>query len=278
LRDYVGRLEANPGRQEEVELRLATIDKLKRKYGGTVEEILAFLVDVRARIAAVENAGERMEQLRKDEKRLAAAYGKLAAELGERRRKAAQTIQKQVEKELAGLAMERTTFRVDFAEAPPAAHGADRVSFLVSPNPGEEPKPLEKVASGGELSRIALALKTCMTASHRRGDAIRTLVFDEVDAGIGGGAAEGVGRRLKQLASASQVLCVTHLAQIASFADHHYRVEKRESNGRTVAGLEELSGEARTREIGRMLSGHRLTPEAIKNAEQMIRASANASR
>jgi DNA repair protein RecN (Recombination protein N) len=274
LRDYLGTLEANPTRQEEIELRLATIEKLKRKYGGTVEEILAFLEEVRGQIAGVENAGERMEVLRKDEKRLQAGYAKLAAELGERRRKAAQALEKRVEKELAGLAMEGTTFRVEFVAATPSATGTDRVGLLVSPNPGEEPKPLEKVASGGELSRIALALKTCLTANHRRGDVVRTLVFDEVDAGIGGGAAEGVGRRLKQLAAASQVLCVTHLAQIASFADHHYRVEKKESAGRTVAALEEWSGEARTREVGRMLSGQKLTPEAIRHAEQLIRMSA----
>src|SRR5207248_11320087 len=128
--------------------------------------------------------------------------------------------------ELAELAMERTVFRVVLAEAPWSASGADRVEFLVSPNVGEEPRALEKVASGGEISRIALALKTCL-AGPKTGT-VRTLVFDEVDAGVGGGAAEGVGRRLKKLAASSQVLCVTHLPQIASFADHHYRVEKRE--------------------------------------------------
>jgi DNA repair protein RecN (Recombination protein N) len=129
---------------------------------------------------------------------------------------------------------------------------------------------LEKVASGGEISRIALAVKTCLAAPKTR--AVRTLVFDEVDAGVGGSAAEGVGRRLKKLAAANQVLCVTHLPQIASFADHHYRVEKQESKGRTVAVVEELDGEARTREVGRMLSGHKLTPEALKHAEQLIRS------
>jgi DNA repair protein RecN (Recombination protein N) len=131
---------------------------------------------------------------------------------------------------------------------------------------------LEKVASGGEISRLALALKTCLTAP--RTAVVRTLVFDEVDAGVGGSAAEGIGRRLKKLAAANQVLCVTHLPQIAAFADHHYRVEKGESNGRTVAVVEELDGDARTREIGRMLSGQKLTPEALKNAEQLIRVSA----
>jgi DNA repair protein RecN (Recombination protein N) len=161
---------------------------------------------------------------------------------------------------------------VDLSPAAWSEHGADAVRFLVSPNPGEEPRPLEKVASGGEISRIALALKTCLAGPKTA--LVRTLVFDEVDAGVGGSAAEGVGRRLKQLAASSQVLCVTHLPQIASFADHHYRVEKQESNGRTMAVVEELDGPARTREVGRMLSGQMLTPEALKNAERLIKMSA----
>ena len=173
--------------------------------------------------------------------------------------------------ELAQLAMERTVFRIEIAPAPWSEHGADRVEFLVSPNLGETPRALEKVASGGELSRIALALKTCLTAP--RAELVRTLVFDEVDAGVGGGAAEGIGRRLKKLGASNQVLCVTHLPQIASFADHHYRVEKREAGGRTIAEVEELDRASRTREIGRMLSGQTLTPEALKHAEQLIRTS-----
>ena len=171
--------------------------------------------------------------------------------------------------------MERTAFRIAISPAPWSPSGADQVEFLVSPNLGEEPKSLEKVASGGEISRIALAVKTCLAAPTRtNGDSapVRTLVFDEVDAGIGGSAAEGVGRRLKKLSAANQVLCVTHLAQIAAFADHHYRVEKHESNGRTVAGIEELDRPGRTREVGRMLSGQELTPEALKNADRLIKS------
>jgi DNA repair protein RecN (Recombination protein N) len=271
LRDYLSGLEANPGRLEEVETRLAAIDRLKRKYGRSIPEILSFLVEVRRQVESVENAGERMEQLRKEQKRLAAEFGKLAAELTERRAAAARKLEKKVEDELAQLAMERTVFRIDLSPAAWSEHGADAVKFLVSPNPGEEPRPLEKVASGGEISRIALALKTCLAGPKTA--VVRTLVFDEVDAGVGGSAAEGVGRRLKQLAAANQVLCVTHLPQIASFADHHYRVEKQESNGRTVAVVEELDSAARTREVGRMLSGQKLTPEALKNAERLIKMS-----
>jgi len=273
LRDYLGRLEANPGRLEEVEARLAAIDRLKRKYGQSISGILEFLEDARRQIAGVEHAGERMDELRKEQRRLAAEFEKLSAELTEKRTAAARRLEKRVEAELAQLAMERTVFRIVLEPAPWSAAGADRVEFLVSPNVGEEPRPLEKVASGGEISRIALALKTCLAGSGRAQSGMRTLVFDEVDAGVGGRAAEGVGRRLKRLAASSQVLCVTHLPQIASFADHHYRVEKKESGGRTMAVMEELDAEARTREVGRMLSGQKLTPEALKNAERLIKMS-----
>ena len=271
LRDYLGRLEANPARLEEVETRLAAIDRLKRKYGQSIAEILEFLEDVRRQISAVEHAGERMEELRRTRDRVAAEYERAAAELEARRSAAARKLEKRVEAELAQLAMERTVFRIEIAPAAWSEDGANRVEFLVSPNPGEEPRPLDKVASGGEISRIALALKTCL-AGPKTGH-VRTLVFDEVDAGVGGSAAEGVGRRLKKLAASSQVLCVTHLPQIASFADHHYSVSKQESGGRTVAAIEELEGAARTREIGRMLSGQKLTPEALKHAEQLIKLS-----
>jgi DNA repair protein RecN (Recombination protein N) len=178
-----------------------------------------------------------------------------------------------VERELKPLAMDRTVFRIDVEPANWSETGADRVHFLVSANAGEESKPMEKIASGGELSRIALALKTCLLGSRAEESAVpRTLVFDEIDAGIGGRAAEGVARRLKTLAAENQVLCVTHLAQIACFADHHYRVGKFERNGRTVAEIEELDAGSSTEEVGRMLSGHTLTPEALRNAAELIRA------
>ena len=271
LRDYVERLEANPGRLDEIENRLATIGRLKRKYGQSIDEILAFLDTVRGQIASVEHAGERMEELRHQQKKLGRELEALAAEVTRVRAAAARKLEKRVETELAQLAMERTIFRVEMAPAAWSETGADRIDFLVSPNIGEEPRPLERVASGGEISRIALALKTCLAGPKTA--SVRTLVFDEVDAGVGGGAAEGVGRRLKRLSAASQVLCVTHLPQIACFADHHYRVEKREASGRTVAAIEELDASGRTREIGRMLSGQKLTPEALKHAEQLIRMS-----
>jgi DNA repair protein RecN (Recombination protein N) len=277
LRDYLSGLEFNPGRLEEIETRLAALDRLKRKYGHSLEEVLAFLDQVRIQIDAVEHAGERMEALRRERAGLAAEYQRQAAAVTAARHAAARRLEKRVESELAGLAMQGTAFRIELRPAPWAEHGADQVEFLVSANLGEEPRPLEKVASGGEISRIALALKTSLAAGDGRrvpDPLSRTLVFDEVDAGIGGGAAEGVGRRLKKLAAANQVLCVTHLPQIASFADHHYCVTKRERNGRTSAVVEELDEAGRTREIGRMLSGQKLTSEALKQAERLIRLSA----
>jgi DNA repair protein RecN (Recombination protein N) len=273
LRDYLGGLEANPGRLEEIETRLAAIDRMKRKYGDSVEQVLVFLDEVRSQIDAVEHAGERMEALRRRRQELAGEYEARAAELSARRKQAARRLEKKVEAELATLAMERTVFRVEIGPAAWSETGADRVEFLVSANVGEEPRALEKVASGGEISRIALALKTCLAQPRSRQDG-RTLVFDEVDAGIGGGAAEGVGRRLKRLAEASQVLCVTHLAQIACFANHHYRVEKHESKGRTVATVAELDGKDRVQEVARMLSGQKTTPEAVRHAEMLIELAA----
>jgi DNA repair protein RecN (Recombination protein N) len=269
LRDYLSRLEADPGRLDTIESRLNALDRLKRKYGNSVEGVLGFLEDVRGKIEALENAGERMEALGRRRGELASEYEAAAAKLTAKRKDAGRRLAKKVETELASLAMERTVFRIEVAPQAWSAGGADQVRFLVSANVGEEPRALEKVASGGEISRIALALKTCVAAPS--GATPRTLVFDEVDAGVGGGAAEGVGRRLKRLAASNQVLCVTHLPQIACFADHHYAVEKREDGGRTVAAVTELDREERVKEIGRMLSGQTLTPEALRHAERLIR-------
>jgi DNA repair protein RecN (Recombination protein N) len=270
LRDYLGRVEANPARLEEIETRLAAIDKLKRKYGGSVDEVLTFLEDVTSRIEELETVGERLEALKREQKELSARFEIEAGTLTARRKSAAGELASRVERELKPLAMDRALFHIELAPANWSESGADRVHFLVSPNAGEEPKAMEKIASGGELSRIALALKTCLAGSGTA--VLRTLVFDEIDTGIGGRAAEGVARRLKTLAAENQVLCVTHLAQIACFADHHYRVGKFEKNGRTVAEIEELDAEQSREEVGRMLSGHKLTPEALKNAAELIRA------
>jgi DNA repair protein RecN (Recombination protein N) len=269
LADYIERLEADPRRLEEVETRLARLEKLKRKYGSTIEEILAFLDDITTKLNALENAGERRAELAAKIAKLEAAYTESAAKLRVLRQKAARKLEKQVKSELARVAMAGSEFRITLQTAPPAAHGSDAVEFLVSANVGEEARPLEKVASGGELSRIALALKTCIAPSAAPG-VTRTIVFDEVDAGVGGAAGEAIGRRLRAIAEANQVLCVTHLPQIAACAAHHYRVSKHETNGRTVATVEALDEAARVREIGRMLSGQTLTNEALRHAERLI--------
>ena len=271
LRDYLGRLEADPGKLDEIEGRLATLEKLKRKYGPGIDEVLAFLEDVRKRLSEAENTAERRAALERDRARVAAEFETAAAAVTAHRTEAAARLKREVQRELGSLAMERTVFEARIEPAPWSETGADAVQFLISPNPGEEPRAMEKVASGGELSRIALALKTCTAAGPVSGSQ-RTLVFDEVDAGVGGGAAEAVGRRLKKLAARSQVLCVTHLPQIAGFADHHYSVSKVQSNGRTIASIDELGTDARKREIGRMLSGEQITPEALRHAEQLIKA------
>jgi len=277
LRDYLDRLEADPRRLEEVESRLALLDRLKRKYGETLDDVLAFLDDVRGRLDALEHATERRAELAKRRAQVEEEYRSAAAELTALRRRSAKELTTKLEKELGALALGGTRFVIEIGEAEWSPRGADRVTFLISPNTGEEPRPLDRIASGGELSRIALALRTTLGANGASPkSAPRTLVFDEVDTGIGGSVAEAVGRRLKKLSAASQVLCVTHLAQVASFADHHYVVGKRETKGRTVAEIEELTPEARTREIGRMLSGQKITPEALKHAEQLIRQSARA--
>jgi DNA repair protein RecN (Recombination protein N) len=271
LRDYLDRLEVDPGRIEEVETRLATLDRLRRKYGQSIDDVLAFLDDVRARLSALEHATERRAALRKELASLDKRYRDAAGELTRRRSEAAGRLRAVVEKELESLALGGSKFVVEVREAEWSERGADHVSFLIAANAGEEPRPLDRVASGGELSRIALALKTASGAGAKLAGVTRTLIFDEVDTGIGGSVAESVGRRLKRLSAANQVLCVTHLAQVASFADHHYFVEKRERTGRTVAEVEELDPPARTQEIGRMLSGQHITPEALKHAEQLIR-------
>ncbi len=278
IRDYLDKLEADPKRLDEIESRLALIERLKRKYGSTLEDVLAFLEDVRAKMEAIETAGERRAKLEADLAGASAAYREHAATLTASRKAAAEKLAKKVETELDSLALESAVFRVEVREANWSESGTDRVEFLISANAGEEPRPLDRVASGGELSRIALALKTSLGQAARANGVVRTLVFDEIDTGIGGGVAEAVGRRLKKLSTSNQVLCVTHLAQVAGFADHHYSVEKREVKGRTVAEIEELSAEGRTREIGRMLSGQKVTPEALKHAEQLIRLGAGAAR
>lgn len=268
LRHYLGHLEADPRRLEEVEARLALIERLKRKYGASIEEILAFLADVTARLESLASAGERRAALESSIGQLESRYQELAAELRRQRKRAAAGLARKVQEELSGLAMPGAVFRIRIEPCEPGETGMDAVQFLFSANAGEEPRPLDRVASGGELSRVALAVKTCMAPAQE--GAARTLVFDEVDAGVGGAAGEMIGRRLRELSQRHQVLCVTHLPQIAAFAGYHYVVSKTESGGRTTAGVALLSGKERVRELARMMSGQKLTEEALRHAGKLI--------
>jgi DNA repair protein RecN (Recombination protein N) len=274
LRDYREQLEVSPGRLDEIEGRLAVIERLKKKYGATVEEVLAFGERCRRDLDLLGSPEQQERALEERRARLAAAYLERARALSRRRRTAAAELRRRVQAELADLAMEKTRFEVAFS--PPDADGSDpatwtdrgleRAEFLLSPNPGEELRPLARIASGGELSRIMLALKSVV-----RSDAAGlTLVFDEVDAGIGGRVAEVVGRKLKAVAARQQVLCVTHLPQIAAFADHHLAVRKRVERGRTVTGIAALTGDGRVEEIARMLGGETITATARQHAREML--------
>jgi DNA repair protein RecN (Recombination protein N) len=280
VRDRLARLEASPARLEEVENRLALLDRLKRKYGPALEDVIRHGEQVGRQITEAE-AGEATTQALEEQVRAAAKeYEKAAGELSARRKKAAKDLKRAVEQELAGLAMAGTKFEVSLTasteEEAWRGTGWDRVEFLISPNPGEPLRPLARIASGGETSRIMLALETVIAT--RPGSGARsgghTLIFDEVDAGIGGRAAETVGRKLRQLGESRQVLCVTHLPQIASFAHHHFRVEKREENGRTVTRVEYLKGAARKEELARMLSGSQITAAVLQHAAQLLKTNA----
>jgi DNA repair protein RecN (Recombination protein N) len=223
-----------------------------------------------------------LAQLKRQQARAAEEFLGASREASKKRHAAARKLEKLVEAEINDLAM-KSSFEVSVASGEEAenwsASGFDRVAYLISTNPGDPLKPLEQIASGGELSRVLLALNATVEADsgpRRRKDsaALRTMVFDEIDTGIGGRAAEAVGKKLKSLARSNQVLCVTHLPQIATFADHHYVIEKKQSAGHTRTTVRKIEGEERTEEVARMLSGAKLTETSRKHAEQMIKANA----
>jgi DNA repair protein RecN (Recombination protein N) len=281
VRTYLDRLEADPARLDEIENRLALIEKLKRKYGRTVQEVIEYGRQASTRLEELESSDATLAKVEKEQQQLAGEFVEQAQKLSSRRRDAAAALEKQVEKELASLAMERARFRVAFEPVDPgpagwSAHGIDQAVFMVSANPGQPPRPLAQVASGGELSRITLALKASLVpggdskGAAKRSKSPRTLVFDEIDTGVGGRVAEAIGRRLKKLAAGHQVLCVTHLSQIAGFADAHYFVDKTERNGLTFASVAELSDEERVQELARMLSGEHVTGAALEHARQLL--------
>lgn len=270
LRDYKENIEYDPKRLEQVEDRLQWIAGLKKKYAPTMDGIRAFHQTINDELAGLSSHDERLAVLRSAMEARRGECAALAKRLTRERTRGARALEKKIEKELGQLKMGRTKFQIriesrdamdDFGPT-----GADAIEFLVAPNPGEEPKPLARIASGGELSRIMLSLKSILAAVDR----VPTLIFDEVDAGIGGAVAEVVGQRLKDLARHRQVLCVTHLPQIASQAETHFTVEKSSSDGRAVTRVRALVKEARIEEIARMLGGRDLTPTAFKHAREML--------
>ncbi len=275
LRDYRESLEVSPGRLDEIESRLALIERMKRKYGASVEEVIDFGARCRAQLEGLGSPEEQERALDRERADAEAAFLATARGLSHKRQAAARDLEKKVQQELALLAMEKTRFKVAFNPDSPGSRetwserGLETAEFLLSPNPGEELRPLARIASGGELSRILLALNSAAQLAR----AGRTLVFDEVDAGIGGRVAEVVGRKLKAMAKGQQVLCVTHLPQIACFADRHYAVRKRIEKGRTVTSVEDLQDSDRVDEIARMLGGATITEAARNHAEDMIKQS-----
>jgi DNA repair protein RecN (Recombination protein N) len=285
VRDYAGGMHASPEHLAQVEDRLALLDRLKRKYGPTLEAVIQFGAEVSRKLSEVENRDEILRGLRAELAKAAGEYLRAARGLSKKRAEAARRLEKLVEAEINDLAM-KSTFRIEITSSEEAGNwtgsGLDQVVYMIATNPGEPLRQLEHIASGGELARVMLALKASVEAekspTSRKGrekwGTQRTLVFDEIDTGIGGRAAEAVGKKLKSLSQSHQVLCVTHLPQIATFGDHHYVVEKKESGGRTRTGIREVAGAERTEEVARMLSGAKLTETSRKHAEQMIKANA----
>ena len=278
LRSYAQDIDASPARLQDIEDRLAVLERLKRKHGPSLADAIARGAELRRELHDIEHATERAAEL---DAALAAArrsYEDVAGRLSQSRRTAAAEFARALERALADLAMAKTRAEVRFAddrgEAGWSERGIDEAEFYISPNPGEDVKPLARIASGGELSRIMLALKT-LASTDAPG---KTLIFDEVDAGIGGAVADVVGARLRKLADRFQVLCITHLPQIAAYGSTHFRIEKSVRAGRTSTGVARIEGPDREGEIARMMSGADVSPTVLAGARELIEAKANTRR
>jgi DNA repair protein RecN (Recombination protein N) len=282
LRNYLRTVEMDESRLEAVEGRLDLINKLKRKYGGSLDGIFAHSKAISLELAEVENVDE---QITVTEKKLTGCHSRLTESvlnLSQKRRKTARALANAVEAELKNLKMGQSRFEVALHHVPTSDRtsaflkvngmqvfesGLDRAVFRIAPNVGEELKPLTAIASGGELSRIVLALKSILAAS----DAVETVVFDEVDAGIGGGTAEVVGQKLLELSAHHQVICITHLPQIAKFGAHHFSITKRVVKGRTLTAITVLDEKSRVEELARMLGGVDITPTTLNHARELLK-------
>ena len=288
LRSYADGIEASPARLQQIEERLALLERLKRKYGPALVDVVARRDALRRELADLEGGDDRLAMLEREQAAARAAYLLAAQTLSSARQRTAKAFAKALVALLRDLAMEQTRFEVRFADGPLAeaawsARGIDTGEFFVSPNPGEDLRPLARIVSGGELSRVMLAIKT-LTATSRHGfsDAADRppspsapgLIFDEVDAGIGGRVADVVGRKLQALGSAFQVLCITHLPQIAAYADTQFLIEKRVEGGRTRTTVQRLAVEGRVDELARMLGGEAITDGLRRSAREMLEAKA----
>jgi DNA repair protein RecN (Recombination protein N) len=265
MRDYSQAIDFDPSRLQQIELRLERIDRLKKKYGNSIAEILDLLAGARVESGQLANWEASREKLKAEHGRAQNEFERRAEQLSQKRKKAAARLQKELEHDLKSLAMERARFLVDLRRAEASSKGYDRVEFLISANTGEQPRPLARIASGGELSRLMLGLKSLL-----HGSGTEVLVFDEVDAGIGGRVAETVGEKLKRLAARHQVFCITHLPQIAAFGDVHYCVEKEVVKGRTVVTATRLNAEGKLQEVARMLAGSQVGKSALDHARSLI--------
>ncbi|HEY8485857.1 MAG TPA: DNA repair protein RecN [Limnochordales bacterium] len=267
LRRYWEACEPDPERLAQLEQRLGLIDRLRRKYGQDVSAVLQHLEQARTRLAELAHHEDRLQELEQRLQELEQRYQELAERLAHRREQAARRLAEQVQGELAQLAMPHARFLVRLQKGAPGPAGWDQAEFLFSANPGEQLRPLAHVASGGELSRTMLAVRTVLAEA----DPVPVLVFDEPDAGLGGRAAQAVGERLARLSRARQVLVVTHLPQVASLADHHLAVTKLEQDGRSSVQVEALNLPGRVQELARMLGGSRITETALRHAEELLR-------
>jgi DNA repair protein RecN (Recombination protein N) len=278
LRSYSRNIDASPARLQEIEDRLARLERLKKKHGPALADVIAKAAALRRELHDSEHATERAAELDAGVATAAAGYRRVAGALSQQRRAAAQAFARALEKALAELAMARTRCEVRFADSRGedgwSERGMDEAEFYISPNPGEDLRPLARIVSGGELSRIMLALKT-LASTDAPG---KTLIFDEVDAGIGGAVADVVGARLRLLADRFQVLCITHLPQIAAYGTTHFRIEKAVKAGRTSTSMARVDGAGREAEIARMMGGADISSAVLAGAREMIEAKANIKR
>jgi DNA repair protein RecN (Recombination protein N) len=282
LRSYSQNIDASPARLQEIEDRLALLERLKKKHGPSLADVMEKAASLRRELHEIEHATERAAELDAALAMACDAYRRIAGDLSSRRRAAAKEFSKALEKALADLAMAKTRCEVRFApgssngdgEARWSERGLDEAEFYISPNPGEDVRPLARIVSGGELSRIMLALKT-LASTDAPG---KTLIFDEVDAGIGGAVADVVGARLRLLGERFQVLCITHLPQIAAYGSTHYRIEKVVRGGRTSTSVARVDGVDREEEIARMIGGVDVSATVLAGAREMIEAKANTRR